>query len=108
MNRRTGTFAHSGSSLSSRTVIWRRRRRAIAGFWEIYRRDRMGMVGLVLLAVFVLMAVFGGFLVPPEQVSPTLATGRPFQPPGGDFPLGTDNFGRSVLGLLIVGSRVSL
>ena len=34
--------------------------------------------------------------------------GEPFQPPSLEFPLGTDNFGRSVLDLVIYGSRISL
>ncbi len=94
--------------VSRRTVAWRRRWRALGRFWSTYRRDWRGMVGLVLMLGFIAVAVFGAFLVAPEQVSPTAATGRPFQPPSAGFPLGTDNFGRSVLGLVILGSRVSL
>ena len=38
----------------------------------------------------------------------TKATGTPFSPPSAEFPLGTDESGRSVLALTIWGSRVSL
>ncbi|MGZ8600277.1 MAG: ABC transporter permease, partial [Actinomycetota bacterium] len=34
--------------------------------------------------------------------------GAPFSPPSGEFPFGTDNFGRSVLALTVWGSRISL
>lgn len=38
----------------------------------------------------------------------TDAPGGPMEGPSGEFPLGTDQFGRSVLALLVYGARVSL
>lgn len=85
-----------------------RRKRALLGFWRVYRRSRMGMVGLVLLIAFVAMAFAAPLLVSEEDLSVANAPGEPLQRPSLEFPLGTDDFGRSVLDLVIYGSRISL
>ena len=91
-----------------RKIRWTRRRRAIAGFWRVYRRSRMGMVGLFLLGFFILLALTAPLIVSPQDIGVIDPPGQPFQPPSLEFPLGTDDFGRSVLDLVIWGSRISL
>jgi peptide/nickel transport system permease protein len=91
-----------------RKIRWTRRRRAIAGFWRVYRSSRMGMVGLILLGFFILMALTAPLIVSPQDIGVIDPPGEPFQPPSLEFPLGTDDFGRSVLDLVIWGSRISL
>jgi peptide/nickel transport system permease protein len=76
--------------------------------WRTYRRNRQGIVGLVILGAFLLLALLSPFLVSPADVDPASATGPAFHPPSLQYPLGTDNFGRSVLDLVIAGSRISL
>jgi peptide/nickel transport system permease protein len=93
---------------SPRAIAWARRRRALKGYWHVYRRNRQGMVGLVILVFFISLALFAPFLVDESQLTPANATGAPFTEPGSEYWLGTDNFGRPVLGLLIYGSRISL
>ena len=93
---------------SARSLRRTRRRRALRDFWRTYRRSALGMVGLVLMLVFIGMAIFAPLLVDAEGLSVSSPPGRPFQPPSGEFWLGTDNWGRSVLDLIIYGSRVSL
>jgi peptide/nickel transport system permease protein len=93
---------------SARSIRWERRRRAFVGAWRIYRKNKLGMIGLGILSVFVLMAVFADVLVPAERLSSATATGEPFAPPTTGFPLGTDELGRSVMDLLIKGSQISL
>jgi peptide/nickel transport system permease protein len=89
-------------------IKWVRRRRALAGFWHVYRQSRMGMVGLILLAAFILLALAAPLLVAPGDLGVSAPPGLTFQAPSVDFPLGTDDFGRSVLDLVIYGSRISL
>ncbi|MDQ4109089.1 MAG: ABC transporter permease [Actinomycetota bacterium] len=89
-------------------IRWARRRRAITGFWRVYSKNRMGMAGLVLLGVFLIVALAAPFMVSSDDLRPATAPGDTFQPPSSEFPLGTDDFGRSVLDLVIYGSRVSL
>jgi peptide/nickel transport system permease protein len=68
----------------------------------------MGMIGLVLLVLFVLLALAAPLLVSQEDLHVGTAPGLPFQRPSLEFPLGTDDFGRSVMDLVIYGSRISL
>ncbi len=93
---------------SPRAVVWARRRRALARFWRTYRRSTMGMWGLGMMVAFVAVAILAPLFVDAADLDPARATGLPFQPPSGEFPLGTDNFGRPVLSLLAYGSRISL
>jgi peptide/nickel transport system permease protein len=93
---------------SPRRIRWARRRRAIGGFWQIYRQSRMGMVGLVMMLAFIVIALAAPLFVSPEDLSVSTPAGLPFEPPSREFWLGTDNFGRSVLDLVIYGSRISL
>ena len=67
------------------------------------------MIGLTILVFFVLVAVFAPVLANPEGLNPTCpCTGVPFSPPSLEFPLGTDDLGRSILTLTIWGTRPSL
>jgi peptide/nickel transport system permease protein len=88
--------------------VWRRRGRTLAAHWATYRRNRQGLIGLAVLGAFVLLAVLSPLLVDQARIDPAAATAPPFHAPSLRYPLGTDNFGRSVLDLLIVGSRISL
>jgi peptide/nickel transport system permease protein len=91
-----------------RKIRWARRRRSLQGFWRVYRHSRMGMVGLVLLGLFVVVALAAPLLVGEEDIGVNDPPGTPFQSPSFEFPLGTDDFGRSILDLVIYGSRISL
>ena len=66
------------------------------------------MVGLMIMLAFILIALAAPLLVSPEDLSVSTPRGLPFEPPSREFWLGTDNFGRSVLDLVIYGSRISL
>lgn len=66
------------------------------------------MVGLAVLGFFIFLALFGPLLVDPAQLDPATADGPILASPSLTYPLGTDNFGRPVLGLVVAGARVSL
>ena len=93
---------------SARSIVWARRRRALSGFWRQYRRSPMGVWGLAIMGAFAFMALAAPLLANESGLDESLATAAPFQPPSAEFWLGTDNFGRSVLTLIIWGSRISL
>jgi peptide/nickel transport system permease protein len=80
----------------------------MAAYWRTYRRNAQGMVGLVVLSIFVLLAIFGPALVDEKQLDAATADGPIFASPSREYLLGTDNFGRPVLGLVIMGTRISL
>lgn len=94
---------------SPRRIAWIRRKRAFLRVARTYRRNALGMTGLVILVFFVLVAVLAPVLADPEGLNPTCpCTGEPFSPPSADFPFGTDDLGRSILTLTIWGARPSL
>jgi peptide/nickel transport system permease protein len=94
---------------SARQIVWARRRRSATRVWRIYRRNKMGMAGLFILALFILVAVFAPLIASEESLKATCeCNGIPFSPPSLEFPFGTDNLGRSILALTVWGSRISL
>ena len=66
------------------------------------------MAGLVVLGIFVLLALTAPLLFSPDELKVTEATGDVLSGPSPGYPLGTDEAGRSVLALLVWGTRVSL
>ena len=76
-------------------------------FWKTMLRNPGGVIGLVILVIAVLVAVFGPWLFPN---SPWRMVQRPFLPPFtlSTVPLGTDALGRDVFAGIIYGARVSL
>ena len=94
--------------LTPRQVTRQRRAAAARRTWRLFRANRSGMFGLVLLSFFVLVAVFAPLLADAEGLQVTKATGEVLEAPSAAYPLGTDDTGRSVLTLLIWGSRISL
>lgn len=102
------TTSSALSTPSARALRRQRRLRAMRQFWDGYRTHRGGLAGLAILIVFVLIALAAPLLADADGLAVTKATGKALAAPDGQFPLGTDETGRSVLTLLIWGSRVSL
>ncbi|GGT50236.1 ABC transporter permease [Streptomyces purpureus] len=90
------------------SLAWARRRNAVARFWQRYRSHRAGLYGLAGLALIAALALAAPLVVGDDVQSVTDAPGGALESPSGRFPLGTDQFGRSLLGLLVWGARVSL
>ncbi|MFP1627681.1 ABC transporter permease [Streptomyces sp. 5K101] len=93
---------------SAASLAWARRRDSVARFWRAYRTHRAGLYGLAALALIALLALAAPLLVGSDVQSVTNAPGTALEKPSGEFPLGTDQFGRSLLGLLLWGARMSL
>ncbi len=91
-----------------RQIAWSRRRASIARTWQEFAGQRAALVGLILLGATVVVALLLPLISDESGLDVTKATGDPLSPPTGEFWLGTDNFGRSVLLMTIWGSRVSL
>ncbi|MEU0528647.1 ABC transporter permease [Streptomyces niveus] len=93
---------------SASSLAWARRRASVSRFWRQYRAHRAGLLGLAGLAVIALIALTSPLFIGGDVQSVTDAPGTALESPSGEFPLGTDQFGRSLLGLLIWGARISL
>ncbi len=66
---------------------------------------RHGGIGLVVLTVLVLTAIFAPIIAPYGAIA---QVGTSLMPPSWLHPMGTDNIGRDLLSLVIYGSRASL
>ena len=74
-----------------------------------FRQDLLAVVGLVVIIVFVLGAVFAPWLTPyPDQGEGDPNILEKFKPPSAVHPLGTDYLGRDVLARILYGGRSSL
>jgi peptide/nickel transport system permease protein len=82
-----------------RATLWRRA-------LYIVRRSPLAIVGLVLVLLIIVMAVFAPWIAPydPERVDLSQA----FQPPSLKHLCGTDDMGQDVFSRIVYGSRVSL
>lgn len=78
--------------------------------WNKYRRNRSGMLGLGILLLFIVVAVFAPVLVThPDPNSWKWASAEnSYLPPSKEFLFGTDFYGKDVYSLTIYGSRASL
>ena len=74
--------------------------------WRVLRKNRLCWIGMGLLMIIVLAAVFAPWLAPNDPLQQNIAFR--LEPPSSDFWLGTDSYGRDVLSRLIYGTRVSL
>lgn len=77
----------------------------MASVWRTLRRKPLGIVGVVLLAALLIMAIGAPFIAPYD---PAELTGKPFEPPSPQHLLGTNDIGQDILSELIFGTRVSL
>ena len=94
---------------SPRAIARRRRKESAVRIWRLYRKSKMGMAGLFILIFFVLVAIFAPLLASRCDLSPVCHPDWPvLSPPSSQFWFGTDGQSRSVLSLVIWGTRVSL
>lgn len=77
-----------------------------AEVWRRLKKNRMAMIGLIILILLVLMAIFADVLAPAGFNAQNIKVRS--KAPSNEFWFGTDNFGRSILDRAIHGSRVSL
>jgi len=77
-------------------------------FVRAYLARPSGVFGLLVLVAFTVLALSAPLFIHPSDLSVVQATGPSMAPPTAGAPLGTDQAGRSVLTLVIWGSRPSL
>lgn len=96
-------------TFSPRALARQRRRAALSSFWQAFRRDRLAMLGLVVLLAFVVLALIAPWVSPESGLSVTESADNPrWASPSWDYPLGTDHNSRSGAAQFVWGSRVSI
>jgi ABC-type dipeptide/oligopeptide/nickel transport system permease subunit len=74
--------------------------------WRRFRRNRLALVGLVIVAVLLAAALMAPWVAPHDPAKQSLVEKR--ARPGGKYLLGADEFGRDIVSRVIYGTRVAL
>jgi peptide/nickel transport system permease protein len=78
-------------------------------FWQAFKRQRMGLIGLLMLLTIILIALFAPLIAPYDPKEGVRVTiDNIYAPPNAAHWLGSDDAGKDVLTNLIFGARVSL
>ncbi len=76
--------------------------------WRRLKKNKMAMIGLTIVVILVLIAIFADVLFDYNDVVIKQNTAIRLQGPSAEHWLGTDEFGRDILARLVHGSRISL
>ena len=77
-----------------------------ADVWIRLRRNKLAMLGMIIIIILVFVSVFADFVAPYDYSTQDLS--NTLQYPSLAHPFGTDNFGRDLLSRVIYGGRISL
>jgi peptide/nickel transport system permease protein len=81
----------------------------LLGFWNTFRKNRMGIVGLLMLISILIVAIFAPVLAPYDPKSfEGIDSSHVYNPPSAENWFGTDDAGKDVLSSFMYGARVSL
>lgn len=81
----------------------------LQGFWQVFRKNRTGLIGLGMLATILFTAIFAPVIAPYDSSSTSSAgISDIYNPPSTEHWLGTDDAGQDVFSNFIFGARVSL
>lgn len=86
--------------------IERGRFRGLRDIWTRMKRNRLAMVGLVIIIILVITAIFADYIAPYGYAEQNLA--NQYQTPNAEHWFGTDELGRDIFSRVVYGSRVSL
>lgn len=75
-------------------------------FWQRFYQNKLAVVGLVIIVIFILLAIFAPLLTPHDPNRANLRERN--QPPSKEHWFGTDDMGRDILARTLYGGRISL
>lgn len=75
--------------------------------WYNLKKNKGAMIGLTIISLFVLMAIFAPLLAPYSPLAQNISM-RTTPPLSGGYTLGSDDLGRDMLSRLIYGARISM
>jgi peptide/nickel transport system permease protein len=78
----------------------------VRSFWKAFKRNKLALIGGVVVACLALLAVLAPAISPWDPNRPDVK--RILEPPSGRHLFGTDQLGRDVLSRMLYGSQVSL
>jgi peptide/nickel transport system permease protein len=82
------------------------RERQLPRLWRRFRRNKLAVVGLVIVLIMLLTAIFAPLIAPSDPKAQNY--GLTLQPPGVGGLMGTDSLGSDVFSRVVYGARISL
>ena len=70
------------------------------------KKNKIAMIGLVIIVSLALIAIFAPFIAPHDPIEQNLE--KRLLSPSGEYPMGTDDLGRCLMSRIIYGARVTL
>ena len=95
--RMTGKVKNKNKKKSQAAAVWRR-----------LKKNKMAVLGLIILAVIIFFAVFADVFFDYETLVIQQNASLKLQPPSVEHWLGTDEVGRDILARIVHGARISL
>jgi peptide/nickel transport system permease protein len=83
-----------------------KKRGQLRDIWRRYRRNKLALVGLVMVGILVLIAIFEPFLSPYDAHDLNLANTT--EPPSAEHWFGTDNVGRDYFSEILYGTKLAI
>ncbi len=90
------------------TIEKNRKKSQVAAIWRRLRKNKMAVLGLVILSLIILLAVFADLLFDYETLVIQQSAALRLKPPSAEHWLGTDEVGRDILARIVHGARISL
>lgn len=85
-----------------------KKRSQFAEIWRRLKKNKMAMIGLVIITILVILAICANFIADYNTVVIKQNIQQRLQGPSANHWFGTDEFGRDIFARIIHGSRVSL
>lgn len=86
----------------------KQRRNRTNNFLKQFFENKTGVIGVIILLIFIFVSVFANYLSPFSIKSTQGDLKRRLEPPSSKYWLGTDDVGRDILTQLMYGGRISL
>jgi peptide/nickel transport system permease protein len=96
----------SGAAVEALAPVAERADTLVGDAWRRFRRNRLALIGLLIVAVILMSAMLAPWLAPQDPSKQTLVEKR--ARPGAKYVLGSDEFGRDILSRVIYGARIAL
>ncbi|MEG1683293.1 MAG: ABC transporter permease [Oscillospiraceae bacterium] len=90
------------------TVFTTKKQSQLKQIWKQFRKNKAAMVGLVIISLLLLIAIFADVIVDYDTVVIAQNSSERMQAPSGAHWFGTDNYGRDIFARVIHGARMSL
>lgn len=86
----------------------KRKRSQMTEIWRRMRRNRLAMIGLVIVSILIIIAIFANQIADYNTVAIKQNVVERLQGPSAEHWAGTDEFGRDIFARLVHGARISL